>query len=101
MSEHEGFCLPLIEAMHFGCSVVAYDAGAVSETIGDGGIVLREKRHAEVGQLLGLLANDAEFRSRVVEKGHQRVKEFTYSRFTHRLKELLTAQSKRREAQTA
>jgi len=101
MSEHEGFCLPLIEAMHFGCPVIAYDAGAVAETIGDGGIVVREKRHAEVGQLLAMVASDDAFRGRLVAKGRERVKEFSYQRFTDRLSELLTAQGKRREAQTA
>ena len=33
MSEHEGFCLPVVEAMHFGLPVVAYNAGALPETI--------------------------------------------------------------------
>jgi len=36
LSEHEGFCVPLQEAMHFGLPVVAYDAGAVRETLRGG-----------------------------------------------------------------
>jgi glycosyltransferase involved in cell wall biosynthesis len=101
MSEHEGFCLPLIEAMHFGCPVIAYGAGAVPETVGDGGIILEEKKHAEVGQLLAMVAAQGDLRSKLVMKGHERVKEFSYAQFTARLQELLTCNSKRREVQSA
>jgi glycosyltransferase involved in cell wall biosynthesis len=101
MIEHEGFCLPLIEAMHFGCPVIAYGAGAVPETVGDGGIILEEKKHAEVGQLLAMVAAQGDLRSKLVMKGHERVKEFSYAQFTARLQELLTCNSKRREVQSA
>jgi glycosyltransferase involved in cell wall biosynthesis len=39
-SEHEGFCVPLIEAMSFGKPIVARAAGAVPETLGAGGMLL-------------------------------------------------------------
>jgi glycosyltransferase involved in cell wall biosynthesis len=45
MSEHEGFCLPLIESSYFRTPVVAYDAGAVSETLDGSGIVFKEKKY--------------------------------------------------------
>ncbi len=38
-SKHEGFCVPLVEAMHHGLPVVAFEAGAVSETLGGAGLV--------------------------------------------------------------
>ena len=41
LSEHEGFCVPLLEAMHHNVPVVAYGAGAVPETLGDGGLAAR------------------------------------------------------------
>ena len=43
MSEHEGFCVPLLEAMHFGLPIVAYAATAVPETLGEGGLLLDDK----------------------------------------------------------
>ena len=43
LSEHEGFCVPLLEAMAFDVPVVAYDAGAVRETLRGGGVLLRDK----------------------------------------------------------
>ena len=42
-SEHEGFCVPLVEAMGHGLPVVAYGVAAVPETVGDAGLVLPDK----------------------------------------------------------
>jgi glycosyltransferase involved in cell wall biosynthesis len=53
LSEHEGFCVPLVEAMRLGVPVVAYDAAAVRETLRGGGLLLREKAPELVAELLG------------------------------------------------
>jgi len=89
MSEHEGFCLPLVEAMHFGLPVIAYAAGAVPETMGDGGVLVREKRHAEIGQLVAQVARPGELRSRLQAKGRARVARFSFDRFSSRVQTLL------------
>jgi glycosyltransferase involved in cell wall biosynthesis len=39
-SEHEGFCVPLVEAMAFGVPVVARRFAAIPETLGDAGLVV-------------------------------------------------------------
>lgn len=91
MSEHEGFCLPLIEAMHFGLPVVGYAAGAVPQTLGAGGVVVHEKKHAHLGQLLFELGTESQLRRETVERGHVRVKEFSFERFSTRVAELLGA----------
>lgn len=89
MSEHEGFCLPLVEAMHFGLPVIAYAAGAVPETMGDGGVLVREKRHAEIGQLVAQVARPGELRLRLQAKGRARVARFSFDRFSSRVQTLL------------
>jgi L-malate glycosyltransferase len=43
LSEHEGFCAPIPESFYLGIPVVAYDAGAVAETMNGGGVLVREK----------------------------------------------------------
>ena len=67
LSEHEGFCVPLVEAMHFGVPVVAYDAGAVAETLRGGGILLREKHPELVAELVHRVMTDASLRATVLE----------------------------------
>lgn len=88
MSEHEGFCVPLIEAMHFELPVIAYDSSAVADTVGNGGIIVKEKRHAEIAELAGLVATDSELRQRLIQAGKERVSQLSYDRFVGRLREL-------------
>jgi glycosyltransferase involved in cell wall biosynthesis len=66
LSEHEGFCVPLVEAMAFGLPVVAYDAGAVAETLGGGGVLLRDKRPDVVAELIQSLLTDDPLRRAVL-----------------------------------
>ncbi len=66
LSEHEGFCVPLVEAMSFGVPVVAFDAGAVAETLRGGGVLLKEKRPEVVAELLHRLLTDGALRSGVM-----------------------------------
>ncbi len=66
LSEHEGFCVPLQEAMHFGLPVVAYDAGAVRETLRGGGVLLREKGPERVAEILDRLTRGSELRRAVL-----------------------------------
>ena len=42
-SEHEGFCVPVVEAMSTGLPVVAFDQGAVPEVLGDAGSLVSDK----------------------------------------------------------
>jgi glycosyltransferase involved in cell wall biosynthesis len=66
LSEHEGFCVPLQEAMVFGVPVIAYDAGAVRETLKGGGILLREKRPEVVAELIGEVLTGGKLRASVL-----------------------------------
>ena len=47
MSEHEGFCVPLVEAMFFGLPLLVNDAAAVPETVGNAGIVIDKAKNPE------------------------------------------------------
>jgi glycosyltransferase involved in cell wall biosynthesis len=67
LSEHEGFCVPLLEAMAFGVPVMAYDAGAVRETLRGGGVLLRDKPPAGVAALVHRVIADETLRAQVLE----------------------------------
>ena len=88
MSEHEGFCLPLIEAMHFGLPVIAYDSSAVSGTVAAGGVLVKEKRYAQIAELIRKIMNEPELRAGLVEAGKRRAAEFTLEAFSKRVSEL-------------
>ena len=67
LSEHEGFCVPLLEAMAFDVPVVAFDTGAVRETLRGGGVLLRDKEPAAVAGLVRRVLTDDALRARVME----------------------------------
>lgn len=52
LSDHEGFCVPLLEAMAAGLPIVAYAAGAVPETVGDAALLLRDKTPSIVAEAI-------------------------------------------------
>jgi glycosyltransferase involved in cell wall biosynthesis len=88
MSEHEGFCVPLVESMLFDLPIVAYAAGAVPETLGGAGILVDHKRYDEIAALLHLLKDKA-IRARLVAAGRARLEHFRPERHEPRLLELV------------
>ncbi len=89
MSEHEGFGMPFLESMHFGVPIVAYKAAAVPETLGDSGVLITQKNHAAVAELIGLLLEDDVLREGVIARQRARLPAFTSDRVQARLADLL------------
>jgi glycosyltransferase involved in cell wall biosynthesis len=79
-SDHEGFCAPLLEAMHHGLPIVAYAAAAVPETIGDAGVVLDSKEPAMVAAAAHRVMEDGDLRGALVDLGRERTGQFTLER---------------------
>jgi glycosyltransferase involved in cell wall biosynthesis len=95
MSEHEGFCLPAIEAMHFGLPVIAYGSSALPDTIGGGGIIVTEKKHPEIAELISKIHEDAALRSLLVQRGRERVQELQYDKFKENVSAVFGMASKK------
>ncbi len=89
MSEHEGFGIPLVEAMRFDLPVIAYASAAVPETMGGAGILLREKRLAGVAALAHLLRTDTTLREQVLARQRERVRAFQPHLILSRFRQLL------------
>ena len=89
MSEHEGFCVPLIEAMASHLPVVAYKAGAVSETIQDAGVLAHTKNFAELAEVIHTVVTRPSLKTTLIEKGAQRARAFSYPRVLSQLQEML------------
>jgi glycosyltransferase involved in cell wall biosynthesis len=97
LSEHEGFGVPLLEAMYLGLPVVAYDAAAVGETLDGGGIKLYRKDLAEAAETCALVAERADLRERLVASGHRRVRDFDTEKVAERTREVLGLRRERGE----
>ena len=82
LSEHEGFCVPLVEAMAADVPVLAYSAGAVPETLGGAGVLFAPKDLELAAEAMGMLVYDRPFRESVLEGQRERLPDF--SRDTHR-----------------
>jgi glycosyltransferase involved in cell wall biosynthesis len=90
MSEHEGFGVPLLEAMHFGVPVVARKTTAVPETLGGAGLLLTARNDVATAELISLLDEDRDLRERVVARQRGRLQDFYPSRIQERLVQLLS-----------
>jgi glycosyltransferase involved in cell wall biosynthesis len=89
LSEHEGFCVPVIEAMQFDLPVVAYASSALSETVGTGGLLMKDKEPGRVAAVLKVLSEEPALRRRLVRQGRHNLDRFSRARSLHGLAEFL------------
>lgn len=76
MSEHEGFCVPLVEAMYLQVPIIAYDSCAVSNTLGNGGLLLQEKKPLETAALIQKIVMDLDLRKSILDGACEQLKKF-------------------------
>ncbi|HLN17203.1 MAG TPA: glycosyltransferase [Acidimicrobiales bacterium] len=88
-SEHEGFCLPALEAMANDLPVVAYAEGALPEVLGDAADLLSTKDPLVVADAVHRLAADPAWRAARVAAGRRRLPELRLDQAGPRLVELL------------
>lgn len=84
-SEHEGFGLPMIEAMHHGVPVVAREAAAVGETVGAGGLLVSNWESRAAAELVAMAAEEGPLRNGLITAGRERVAAFAPGRVAERL----------------
>ncbi len=90
MSEHEGFCIPLVESMAHGVPVLAYAAAAVPETMAGAGVLFREKRYDLVAEMMGVLVGNRELRDAVILEQRRRIERYERRDLNAELKECLS-----------
>ncbi|HWE57391.1 MAG TPA: glycosyltransferase family 4 protein [Acidimicrobiales bacterium] len=84
LSEHEGFCVPVIEAMELGVPVVAYSAAAVTETVADAGVLLGDKDPLVVAAAVNELLSDRDRTQTMIERGRARASGFSFDQTSKR-----------------
>lgn len=85
MSEHEGFCIPLLEAMCFQVPIVAYAFTGVKETLGYAGLKLYEKDCRVAAEMIHMLVENKELREKVIAQQNVRLKEFSYEKIREQI----------------
>ena len=88
-SEHEGFCVPLLEAMVFDVPIIAYSSSAIPYTLGDSGIMFTEKDHRIVAELINLVVTDEDFREKIIDGQRKRLADFEINKVKSEFMELI------------
>jgi L-malate glycosyltransferase len=89
LSEHEGFCVPLVEAMAADVPVLAYAAGAVPDTLGGAGVQFAPKDLEFAAELLGELAFNDNLRASVIAGQRRRLEDFGDARVSRELTSII------------
>lgn len=89
LSHHEGFGVPLTEAMAHGVPILAWPAGAVPYTLGGASVLLHDRAPGTVGQAMLQLARDPDRRARIVAGQHEVLGRFRLEQHTPTLMQAL------------
>ena len=89
LSEHEGFCVPLVEAMYFALPIVARAAAGVPGTLGSGGILLARPDPALTGEVLARVLGDDALRRALGERSRARLETFRPAAVRETLRQVL------------
>ena len=100
LSEHEGFCVPLLEAMAADVPVLAYASTAVPDTLGGAGVQFHPKDLEMAAELLGELAYNETLRARVIAGQRTRLQDFGDGRIREILADLVGGPAARAAAQS-
>lgn len=79
LSDHEGFGVPILEAMKLGLPVIAYNAAAVPETLGSAGLLINNKSPAMVATAIERVITDQNLSKSMIAAGKQRASIFSES----------------------
>ena len=90
MSEHEGFCVPLVEAMFFDVPVIAYDTSAISDTLGGSGVLLDNNDPVFAAAVIDRVLTDEKLRESIIEGQRRRLEDFSYERIRATFEKELT-----------
>ncbi|MDR1674494.1 MAG: glycosyltransferase [Oscillospiraceae bacterium] len=87
-SEHEGFCVPLVEAMLFDLPILAYHSTAIPYTLGNSGIMFTEKNHKLIAELINAVLTNETLKNEIVAGQRRRLEDFSREKIGRQFMEL-------------
>jgi glycosyltransferase involved in cell wall biosynthesis len=91
LSEHEGFCIPVLEAFQFGVPVVARPAGAIPDVAGDAALLVDDSDLALIAELIHLTVTDDDLRAELRRRAQARLSAFDPARVAAQLRAAVDA----------
>ena len=80
MSEHEGFCVPIVEAMYFNVPVIARDTSAIAWTLGGSGMLLPDNDPIVAAEMMDRILTDEVLRKKILKNQRIRLNDFDNQR---------------------
>ena len=87
-SFHEGFGLPVIEAMHVGIPVITSNQSSLKEAGGDAALLIDPNQPAEIAEAMKLIATDNILSKKMVDKGYQHIAKFDHTKMISQLRKV-------------
>ncbi len=79
-SLYEGFGLPVLEAMKYGCPVVTSNVSSLPEAGGDAALYVDPQNVNDIAEKIDKVLSDPKLREEMVKKGHEQVKKFSWEK---------------------
>lgn len=76
MSEHEGFCVPIVEAMYFDVPVIARDTSAIAWTLGGSGMLLSDNDPVVAAEMMNRVLTDEPLKEKILKNQRIRLADF-------------------------
>jgi glycosyltransferase involved in cell wall biosynthesis len=89
MSEHEGFCVPVLESMYFKLPILAFNSTAIPFTLDKSGILINSKKYAEIAELINLIIDDSKIRNQIIKRETERLQDFDSDKIKIKLKQII------------
>ncbi|PID56023.1 glycosyltransferase [candidate division KSB3 bacterium] len=80
MSEHEGFCVPMVEAMYSDLPILACHSTSIPYTLGESGVLIHEKCYEKIAEMIDLMIENQAFRQGILKAQRRR---FSYFKRDH------------------
>ena len=79
-SLYEGFGLPILEAMQYGCPVLTSNVSSLPEAGGDAALYFNPENVEDITKNLKLITQNSKLREELIKKGYEQIKKFSWEK---------------------